>query len=194
MASRADHATEDGGGRVSRRKPGGQPGYAGHTRPLVSIARVNDVVDLQRPVCRHCAHRLHPAHDLGDPRRHQVTELPHIEAHVTEYRCHRRACPACGRVTRAALPADIAGQFGPQLTALIAYLTVVCRMPRLVVQRFLEGVLQIPISLGSTQAAWEEASAAVAAPYGELEAALPHEAVLNADETGHRTNGDKRWL
>jgi transposase len=67
-------------------------------------------------------------------------------------------------------------------------------MPRLVVQRFLEGTLQIPISVGSTQHAWEEASAAVAAPYAELEAALRHEGVLNADETGHRTNGDKRWL
>jgi hypothetical protein len=67
-------------------------------------------------------------------------------------------------------------------------------MPRLVVQRFLEGALQIPISLGSTQNAWEETSAAVAAPYAALEAALPHEPVVNADETGHRTNGDKRWL
>jgi hypothetical protein len=67
-------------------------------------------------------------------------------------------------------------------------------MPRLAVQRFLEGALQIPISLGSTQKAWEEASAAVAAPCAELDAALRHQPVLNADETGHRTNGDKRWL
>jgi transposase len=62
------------------------------------------------------------------------------------------------------------------------------------VQRFLEGALQIPISLGSTQNAWEETSAAVAAPYAELHEALRREAVVNADETGHRTNGDKRWL
>ena len=117
-----------------------------------------------------------------------------MAAHITEYRCHRRVCAVCGATTLAALPDEVVGQFGPQLTALIAYLTMVCRMPRLVVQRFLEGVLQIPISLGSTQAAWEEASAAVAAPYGELEAALPHAPVVNADETGHRTNGDKRWL
>ena len=34
----------------------------------------------------------------------------------------------------------------------------------------------------------------MAAPYAELEAALRHEPVLNIDETGHRTNGDKRWL
>jgi hypothetical protein len=180
--------------RKSRRKPGGQPGHPGHHRPLVPPERVNAVVDLAAEACRHCARRLHARHTLGEPRRHQVTELPPIAAHITEYRCQRRQCPDCGTITLAPLPDDGATQFGPQLTALIAYLTVVCRMPRLVVQRFLEGALQIPISLGSTQAAWEETSAAVAASYAALEAAVPHEPVVNADETGHRTNGDKRWL
>ena len=94
----------------------------------------------------------------------------------------------------AAVPDECAGQFGPQLAALIAYLTVVCRLPRLVVQRLLADVLQIPLSLGSTQHAWEEASAAVAAPYKALRQALANQPVLNADETGHRTNGATRWL
>lgn len=72
-----------------------------------------------------------------------------------------------------ALPAEVVGhQFGPQLTALIACLTVICRMPRLVVQRFLGGVLHGPIGLGSTHAAGEEASAAVARAEAELAAAL----------------------
>lgn len=178
----------------SRRTCGGQPGHPGHSRELVPEDRVNRIVHLRPTQCRHCQHGLYHAEEDGEPRRHQVTELPPIEAHITEYQCHRRVCPACGCTTQAALPEEVVGQFGPQLTALIAYLTVVCRMPRLVVQRFLEGALQIQISLGSTQAAWEETSAAVAAPYAELEAALPQASVLNADETGHRTNGDKRWL
>ena len=178
----------------SRRKPGGQPGHAGHHRPLVPVARVDAIVDLVPEVCRQCAHALHARHEVGDPRRHQITELPPIEAHITEYRCHRRRCPVCDTTTLAALPNNLAGQFGPQLTALIAYLTVVCRLPRLVVQRLLEGALQIPISGGSTQKAWEETSAAVAGPYEELQQALPHQPVLNGDETGHRTNGAKRWL
>jgi len=180
--------------RKSRRKPGGQPGHPGHSRPLVPAARVNATIDLVPDGCRHCQRALYTRDEAGDPRRHQVTELPPIEAHITEYRCHQRRCRGCGGLTHATLPEEVVGQFGPQLTALIAYLTVVCRLPRLVVQRFLEGALQIPISLGSTQKAWEETSAAVAAPYAELEAALRHEGVLNADETGHRTNGDKRWL
>jgi transposase len=178
----------------SRRKVGGQPGHAGHHRPLVPLERVAAIVDLVPDICRQCAHPLRARHGVGAPRRHQVTELPPIEAQVTEYRCHRRRCPVCATTTLAALPDEFAGQFGPQLTALIAYLTVVCRLPRLVVQRLLEGALQIPISVGSTQKAWEETSAAVSAPYEELQHALPHQSVLNGDETGHRTNGAKRWL
>jgi transposase len=190
----AGRQRERGRRRKSRRNAGGQPGHPGHHRELVPVERVDAFVDLAPDACRQCARRLHARHTIGDPRRHQVTELPRIAAHITEYRCHRRRCPDCGTITLAVLPDEHAHQFGPQLTALIAYLTVVCRMPRLVVQRFLEGALQIPMSLGSTQNAWEEASAAVGAPYAELEAALPQEPVVNADETGHRTNGDKRWL
>ena len=80
------------------------------------------------------------------------------------------------------------------LTALIAYLTVVCRMPRRVVQELLEQVLGIPLSLGSIQNSWEEASEAVAEPCTELEKQLSNEPVINSDETGYRTSGEKRWL
>jgi transposase len=190
----AGRQRERGRRMKSRRKPGGQPGHPGHTRPLVPTERVNAIIDLVPNACRHCQHVLHARDAVGDPRRHQVTELPPIDAHITEYRCHRRRCAACGKTTQASVPEEIIGQFGPQLTALIAYLTVVCRLPRLVVQRLLEGALQIPISLGSTQKAWEEASTAVAAPYEELQAALAAQPVLNADETSHRTNAAKRWL
>ena len=180
----------------SRRKPGGQPGHPGHCRPLVPPERVNQVVEVFPDACRHCQHAL-PGRGrtlTGEPRRHQVTELPPIDAHITEYQCPHVVCPACGKATQAPLPEEVEGQFGPQLTALIAYLTVVCRVPRLLVQALLEGALHIPISVGSTQKAWEETSAAVAAPYQELQAALPQQPVVNGDETGHRTNGHKRWL
>jgi transposase len=192
----AGRQRERGRRKKSGRRPGGQVGHPGHCRALAPPERVNGFVDVFPEACRHCHHTLlaPERHVTGEPRRHQVTELPEIEAHITEYHCPLVVCPACGKTTQAPLPDEVAGQFGPQLTALIAYLTVVCRLPRLVVQRLLEGALQIPISLGSTQKAWEEASAAVAAPYQELQHALPHQPVLNGDETGHRTNGQKRWL
>ena len=192
----AGRQRERGRRKKSRRKPGGQPGHPAHGRPLVPFERVNQVIDVFPAACRHCQHALHARgrEVTGESRRHQVTELPPIDAHITEYQCPRVVCPACGKTTQAPLPEDVAGQFGPQLTALIAYLTVVCRIPRRLVRALLEDALHVPISLGSTQAAWEEASEAVAAPCQELEQALKYQPVLNGDETGHRTNGEKRWL
>ena len=62
------------------------------------------------------------------------------------------------------------------------------------VQRFLEEALHIDISLGTTQKAWEEASAAVEVPCEQLREDLKNQPVVNGDETGHRTNAEKRWL
>ena len=177
------------------RKPGGQPGHRGHWRGLAPLGRVNQVIELFPPQCRHCDSRLsRKMPTQGEARRHQVTELPPIEAHITEYQCQCVVCPECGKATQAELPREAQGQFGPQLTALIAYLTVVCRMPRRVVRELLGQVLGIPLSLGSIQNSWEEASEAVAEPCMELEKQLAHEPVINSDETGYRTSGEKRWL
>ena len=159
------------------------------------MSRVDQVIEVFPPKCRHCDSRLSRRMSTqGEPRRHQVTELPPIEAHITEYQCQCVVCPECGKATQAELPREAQGHFGPQLTALIAYLTVVCRMPRRMVRELLEQVLAIPLSLGSIQNSWEEASEAVAEPCAELERQLPHEPVVNSDETGYRTSGEKRWL
>jgi transposase len=184
--------------KKSRRKVGGQPGHRGAHRPLVPIEEVDQVRPVLPDQCRHCGHglptQIQQVQTAGDPQRHQVTELPPIQAHTIEYQCHSVLCPECGKATRAMLPEEARGHFGPQLTALIAYLTVVCRMPRRVVEALLGQVLGIDISLGSTQKCWEEASQAVAAPCQELEKQLRDEPVLNVDETGWRTNGAKRFL
>jgi transposase len=194
----AGEPRERGRRKKSRRKVGGQPGHRGAHRPLVPVTQVDEIRPILPEQCQHCGHAL-PAdieqvQTTGEPRRPQVTELPPIQARTIEYQCHRVVCPECGESTRATVPEEATGRFGPQLTALIAYLTVVCRMPRRVVEALLGQVLGIDISLGSTQKCWEEASQAVATPCQELEQQLKHEPVLNIDETGWRTNGAKRFL
>ena len=182
----------------SKRKPGGQPGHVGRTRPLVPIERVDMVVNLYPDHCGNCGRDLPKtgkgAELDGEPRRHQVTEIPEIRAHVTEYQCNKVVCPDCAKATTAILPEEVQDGFGPQLTAWIVYMTVVCRMPRRMVQRFLEEALHIDISLGTTQKAWEQASAAVEVPCEQLREDLKNQPVVNGDETGHRTNAEKRWL
>src|SRR5436190_21599981 len=182
----------------SKRKPGAQPGHTGHHRRLVPSTEVTATKVLLLAKCGHCGCNLpqKPGEVTteGESRRHQVTEVPEVKAHITEYQFPNVVCGDCGKTTRAPLPEEIVGQFGPQLTALIAYWTVVCRLPRRLVEAMLADVLSIEISLGSTQKAWEEVSQAVAQPCQQLQQQLPREAVLNVDETGWRTNGDKRWI
>jgi len=183
----AGEPRERGRRKKSRRKAGGQPGHRGAHRPLEPAERVAEIRPLLPEQCQHCGQAL-PAEieqvqTTGTVQRHQVTELPPIQARIIEYQCHRVVCPQCGESTRATVPEEALGHFGPQLTALIAYLTVVCRMPRRVVEALLGQVLGIEISLGSTQKCWEEASQAAAAPCQELERQLKDEPVLNVDET-----------
>src|SRR5450432_708080 len=127
--------------RKSKRKPGGQPGHVGHHRRWVPTAEVSAVEVLLPSQCRHCGAGL-PQNPRkvtvqGEPRRHQVTEIPPIQPHITEYQLPKVVCGHCGKTTHAPLPEEIAGHFGPQLAALIAYLTVVCRMPRRIVEALL---------------------------------------------------------
>ena len=189
---------KDAKNRKTRRKPGGQPGHAGHHRRLIPVEQVSAVQVLLPARCRCCGKALPQkpgkVNTAGEPRRHQVTELPPVKAHVTEYQMPDVVCGGCGNTTHAPLPAEFAGHFGPQLTALIAYWTVVCRLPRRLVEAMLADMLGIEMSLGSTQKAWEEVSRAVDEPVAELQRQLPGETVLNVDETGWRTSGDKRWI
>lgn len=184
--------------RKSKRKPGGQPGHPGHHRPLVPLAEVSAIEVRLPEQCGHCGEGLpqDPSQvtQQGELRRHQVTEVPPVKAFITEYQFPNVVCGGCGKATQVPLPREIAGQFGPRLTALIGYWTVVCRLPRRLVEAMLDDVHGTEMSLGSTQKAWEEVSQAVARPVEQLQEQLPREAVLNVDETGWRTNGGKRWM
>ena len=78
---------------------------------------------------------------IGSVQRHQVTELPPIQPRIIEYQCNRVICPECGQSTRAEVSEEATGHVGPQLAALIAYLTVNCRMPRRVVMASVEAAI-----------------------------------------------------
>jgi len=182
-----------------RRKPGGQKGHPGHHRELEPPERVDQIVAVLPADCRHCGQplpqQIEQVRTVGDLHRYQVSELPPLRAQIIEYQCHKVACPHCGQATRAQLPAGVqTSLFGPRLAGLIAYLTVGLRIPRRGVEQLLETVLGIEISLGSTQKLVEETSEALAATCQELEQQLPKEPVLNSDETGWRSMGERRWL
>ena len=97
--------------KKSQRKPSGQPGHNGHWRGLVPASRVTQVIEVFPVRCRHCEDGFgengRKSCIEGEPRRHQITELPRIQAQITEYRCQRVVCRQCGKTTQAELPPDL---------------------------------------------------------------------------------------
>jgi transposase len=179
------------------RKPGGQPGHPGHARTRLPPHRVNQVVHYWPATCGRCQAALPQVPQVNDPEPtwHQVAEVPLTPAVVTEHQAHGSHCPDCGHCTWAEIPADVrAHAFGPNLTALVAYLSVFCRGSKRIIEEFVETVFQTPLSLGSIANLEQETSAALSVPHAEAQEAVRAAAVKNTDETGWKQAGKKRWL
>ena len=109
-------------GADGKRGRGAQAGRKKTERELKPPDDVDEVQICRPDCCRGCGEMLEGLDP--DPRRHQVTELPPIRPHVTEYQLYRLTCGGCGKSTRARLPEGVPrGAFGPRLQAMIAVLT-----------------------------------------------------------------------
>ena len=177
----------------SGRKAGGQPGHAGHTRLLKPLRQVQTVINLRSTICAECGALL-----LGDdpePQRHQVTELPRIEPHVTEYRRHTLTCLVCGAATPAECPSDMpTGDFGPRLQATTGYLSGRMGMSQRDIAETMEAVFHTDVALGSVPALETAVSDALAQPVTDAQAYVQQQPAANLDETGWREHTKRAWL
>jgi transposase len=160
------------------------------------LERVDEIVEYWPERCG-CGHVIAEAERVavGDPARHQVAELPPVTVVVTEHRLHRVSCPACGRVARAALPADVAsGAFGPRLEAAVATLAVRNRVSRRDLVELVGELFGCPISTGTVDAIVHRTGEALAGPYAALHSTIRASGIVNLDETGWRLRGGRRTL
>jgi len=175
----------------SGRKRGGQPGHEGSTRALVEDP---DAIVVCKPSrCDGCGGRLSGCDP--EPSRHQVTDLPPVRPHVTEYRTHKVACADCGWVTRGAWPAGVDGRaFGPRVTAMVAWLAGSFGLSHRDIVDLLEDGFGVTMAVGSVAACERAASGAVRAPVEALASAIEAAPVAHADETGWRHQNERAWL
>jgi transposase len=184
-------------GSPSPRKQGAQPGHEGKTRELAAEDQLDQVIDHWPASCLGCGADLDSGdrETVGEPHRHQVTELPPTAVTVAEHRAHALRCPDCGHATRAELPQGAgASAFGPRLQAAIALLSVRNRVSRRDASELSRELFGAQVSTGSVDAICQRASAALATPYACLREAVKDAPVLFVDETGWRNAGQKRTL
>jgi transposase len=174
------------------RKRGGQPGHARQQRPLVPPEQVKQAIPLKPPACRKCGQALHG--EDPQPRRHQVAEIPPVQAEVTEYRLHRLTCTACGTRTSASLPAGVpSGAFGPRLQALLAVLAGGYRLGKRPIRQLTHDLFGLSISTGMVAKLERATAEALQQPVAELEGYIRSQPA-NADETSWREARQKAWL
>lgn len=120
--------SSDGLGRLPRRsrrpggkRPGGQPGHAGHT--LLMVEQPDDVVRHCPQVCSQCGADLREVPGLIAERR-QVLDMPPMRLLAHEHQIEAIGCPNCQSTTLGCFPVSVSApvQYGPHLQALAVYL------------------------------------------------------------------------
>src|SRR5215831_2564520 len=176
-----------------QRRRGGQPGHPGHTRSLVPVEEVDEVVVLKPDQCRSCHAPL--SGDDASPFRHQVIEIPPIKPVITEYQWHQLTCPACGETTRAPWPAGIpSGTYGPRVQAPVALCTGAYRLSKRTTQQVMVEVFGVPMSVGTISPLERATTEAVAAPVEEARTYVHAQEVAHLDETSWRQEDKRAWL
>ena len=173
------------------RAPGGQPGHAGHTHPLVPVDQVDALIPVRPAVCGQCGHMFPPDAQDPQPRRHQVADLPRVVATVTEYQLHTLTCPQCGEQTTAPLPVGVpTGMLGARPLALIATCTGQYHLSKRATATLLADCFGLPLGDATICAAEQTVSAALEAPVAAVAAAVRDADRKWMDETGWRQQRD----
>lgn len=174
------------------KKPGGQPGHQGHYRTLLPVDQVDEVLRYVPSVCAHCQASL-ASQDSTVNERHQVAELPPRAVRITEHQSCACRCRCCGTVTVEPIPDAVARRCtGERLSASLCYLSAFVHGSRRAVEDVAVELLGCPLSLGTIVAREAEMTAALEAPYEQVQQHVRSAAAKNVDETGWRRAG--RWL
>lgn len=192
-----DHfAREKPGPKSSRikssKKAGGQEGHVGTTLKMVDNPEETTVHKVER--CKNCGKNLEDE-IVVDYERRQVFDIPPVKISVTEHRGEIKKC-SCGCTNIADFPDDVKFpvQYGPRLTGLAVYLHDYQLIPYDRCCELLSDVCGCEISPATLIRAENICFEKLEEFENEVKKLLRQSPVVNFDETGMRTNGQRNWL
>jgi transposase len=184
------------GFKPNRKKPtgkkrGGQIGHTGHERKLYPLEMCVEVIDHYPQKCGKCG----AAVDLssGQIYRHQIVEVPPVKPIVIEHRFHQMTCTCCGRENQAPEMSEIIsrGGYGSRVAAYVGLFSSQYRQSYRQIQKIMQAVFGIEMSLGTINNLRTEVSEAVSAAVTEAQGYVQQQPTVGVDETGFKQrNGD----
>jgi transposase len=198
--------SSDGLGRIPRtrslrqasgKKPGGQPGHAGHT--LKWWAQPDEVTEHSPVTCSGCGACLLPI-DAATAQCRQVHELPPLRLRVIEHRVLTKACPQCQQLNQGQFPEHVTEsvQYGLRLKALAVYLLHYQLLPFERTRELLSDLFTVAPavapSVGTLATAVVQCHERLAPVETALKEAIANSRVAHFDETGVRVAQQLCWL
>ena len=179
-----------------KRKQGGQQGHKRNLYKPIDQTLVDEIIECKndsKQTCP-CGGKLHDSD--GSYKIWQQIDFRKHSVIVTEYRLFGSVCETCGNILYPAVPKDIyqMGLFGSGMQALTAYLKIQCHMSIKTMKTFYQDVFNISVSTGYLCKVLKNISECLETPYNELVKELAFQSLVNADETGGKTNGLRRWI
>jgi transposase len=174
-----------------RKKPGAKDGHAGSRRkaPVAIDQRVEHCLE----VCPCCQG---PLQRCKRTRTRIIEDIPkEITPVVTEHTIHRDYCPACGKHVEPVVPdAMPSATLGHHVIGLSSWFHYGLGVTIGQVQEILGSHLHTQITAGGLLDGWHRLAEALFPWYQQIADDARTGAVLHADETGWRVDGQTHWL
>ena len=180
--------------KPSGKKTGGQKGHPGSTR-----LQTDDVTATERwypaAVCPVCGKPLDMDSATVGARRQEVDIPLPIEAKVIDHLLMQVKC-SCGHCCKGQFPETVNApvNFGPNITALVSYLSTYQNVPFKRLTHLLETIFGLHVSEGSVSNMLNSMRKFSKEPYAMIRQKVASGKVAGADETGININGRNNWL
>lgn len=165
------------------KKTGGQKGHQGNTRMLVE--NPDEIVVLYPKKCSCCGNDefIEKSNILE---RRQITDIPEIKPHTTEYQQKAGICNQCGTRNIGNFPVNAPVSFGNRITSIIGYLNVQHHISYERITDIFQDLLGLNISKGSIDNKINELSQILMPAYIDIQEKIKQSPVIGSDETGSR--------
>ncbi|MCM1311037.1 MAG: IS66 family transposase [Bacteroides sp.] len=177
----------------SNRPNGGQPGHKGHTKEQTALP--NTTIECTPSVCPECGRAIDVS-ELHVVERRQIWDLPlPIAPIVTEYIRMEGTCQ-CGHCCKGDFPQEATApvSYGPNVHALVGYMSTLQSIPFKRMVDILNNVFGLQMSQGTVSNILQRMRKKAAEEMQIVREGIENSAVVGADETGIKINGEQHWV
>lgn len=177
----------------SNKPSGGQKGHKGSSLKMTD--NPDEIINHRPKYCNKCG----AAFDISSGNlitRRQEIVIPPISPKYIEHRSYECTCKQCGNSTVGEMPKRLRAniQYGQNIQALIAYLSIYQYIPSNRLKKFLKDFANLPISEGSIFNILSSMSKKAQPMYEEIGQRLSVAKYVGGDETGAHINKEKAWF